>query len=314
MAATTDATRTDRGVAHPLDPLTTDEIARTVAILREGRGLGDEARFVDISLREPEKDELARHEAGEPIPARGRGRRGRPHRADDPRGGGVAGRRRHRHLGHRARRAGRDHARRVRRVRAGGPRRPAIPRGARPAGHLRARERDGRGVVAGRPCRARRAGPAAGVDAVLVPREPRRQRVRPPDRGPLHRRRPQHDGGAARRGHQRRPRPGGVRRVPAGPGRPASRRRARRSRSSSPRARASRSRAARCGGRSGGSGSASRRARGSSCTRSPTTTRTGGGRSCTGRRMPSWSSPTATRARAASARTPTTSASTASAP
>ena len=68
MAATTDATRTDRGVAHPLDPLTTDEIARTVAILREGRGLGDEARFVDISLREPEKDELARHEAGEPIP------------------------------------------------------------------------------------------------------------------------------------------------------------------------------------------------------------------------------------------------------
>ena len=141
MAATTDATRTDRGVAHPLDPLTTDEIARTVAILREGRGLGDEARFVDISLREPEKDELARHEAGEPIPARGRGRRGRPHRADDARGGGVAGRWRHRHLGHRARRAGRDHPRRVRRVRAGGPRRPSLPRGARPARHLRARER-----------------------------------------------------------------------------------------------------------------------------------------------------------------------------
>ena len=68
MAATTDATRTDRGVSHPLDPLTTDEIARTVAILRDERGLGDEARFVDISLREPEKDELARHEAGEPIP------------------------------------------------------------------------------------------------------------------------------------------------------------------------------------------------------------------------------------------------------
>ncbi|HEY7196051.1 MAG TPA: primary-amine oxidase [Gaiellaceae bacterium] len=68
MAATTDATRTDRGVSHPLDPLTTEEIARTVAILRAERGLGDEARFVDISLREPEKDELARHEGGAPIP------------------------------------------------------------------------------------------------------------------------------------------------------------------------------------------------------------------------------------------------------
>ena len=67
MAATTDATRTDRGVAHPLDPLTTEEIARTVAVLREGRGLGDEARFVDIALREPEKDELARHADGAAI-------------------------------------------------------------------------------------------------------------------------------------------------------------------------------------------------------------------------------------------------------
>ena len=110
--------------------------------------------------------------------------------------------------------------------------------------------------------RARRAGPAAGVDAVLVPREPRRQRVRPPDRGAVHRRRPEHDGGAAGRGHERRAGAAGVR-APTAPTRSARcATTCGRSRSSSRRGRASRSRATRCAGRSGGSGSASRQREG----------------------------------------------------
>ena len=57
-----------RAVTHPLDPLTADEITTTVGILRNARGLGDETRFVEIVLREPEKDELARYERGEAVP------------------------------------------------------------------------------------------------------------------------------------------------------------------------------------------------------------------------------------------------------
>ncbi|MDX6513734.1 MAG: primary-amine oxidase [Gaiellaceae bacterium] len=52
---------------HPLDPLSGPELARAAEILRAERGLGDGVRFVEIALREPEKDELARHEAGEPL-------------------------------------------------------------------------------------------------------------------------------------------------------------------------------------------------------------------------------------------------------
>ncbi len=68
MAATRGTTRSDQALAHPLDPLSAEEIELAVAVLREQRELGERARFVEIVLREPEKDELARHEAGEMIP------------------------------------------------------------------------------------------------------------------------------------------------------------------------------------------------------------------------------------------------------
>lgn len=52
---------------HPLDPLSGAEIARAAALLRRERGLGERVRFVEIALREPEKDELALHGRGEPV-------------------------------------------------------------------------------------------------------------------------------------------------------------------------------------------------------------------------------------------------------
>src|ERR1044072_2211556 len=54
-------------VTHPLDPLTAEEIAQTVQVLRHGRGLGDDVRFIEIVLREPDKDELARYRDGEAV-------------------------------------------------------------------------------------------------------------------------------------------------------------------------------------------------------------------------------------------------------
>jgi len=45
--------------AHPLDPLTADEIRRVAATLRQEKGLNDGWRFASIELAEPTKDELA---------------------------------------------------------------------------------------------------------------------------------------------------------------------------------------------------------------------------------------------------------------
>jgi primary-amine oxidase len=52
---------------HPLDPLTAEEIAQAVRVLRRTRELGEDVRFVEIVLREPEKDELARYRDGETV-------------------------------------------------------------------------------------------------------------------------------------------------------------------------------------------------------------------------------------------------------
>ena len=43
------------GVAHPLDPLTVDEIAAAVDIMRTERQLGARVRFVSVTLHEPTK-------------------------------------------------------------------------------------------------------------------------------------------------------------------------------------------------------------------------------------------------------------------
>ncbi|MEI4747859.1 hypothetical protein [Rhodococcus erythropolis] len=47
------------GTAHPLDPLTRDEIEAAVSILRNDRAGANTFRFVQVGLHEPSKAELA---------------------------------------------------------------------------------------------------------------------------------------------------------------------------------------------------------------------------------------------------------------
>jgi primary-amine oxidase len=56
---------TDAGPAHPLDPLTAEEIRQVAAILRRDRSIGATWRFASIELKEPAKDSLPALEAGE---------------------------------------------------------------------------------------------------------------------------------------------------------------------------------------------------------------------------------------------------------
>ena len=44
--------------SHPLEPLTSDEIAAAAELLRAERGLGPTARFVFVTLHEPSKSDL----------------------------------------------------------------------------------------------------------------------------------------------------------------------------------------------------------------------------------------------------------------
>jgi primary-amine oxidase len=56
-------------VAHPLSPLTPDEVAAASAILKEARGLGPSSRFVFVALHEPPKGRVVGWSAGdEPLP------------------------------------------------------------------------------------------------------------------------------------------------------------------------------------------------------------------------------------------------------
>jgi primary-amine oxidase len=51
-------------VAHPLDPLSAEEIRRAAAIVRRDRGVGDGWRFASIELKEPAKADLPALESG----------------------------------------------------------------------------------------------------------------------------------------------------------------------------------------------------------------------------------------------------------
>jgi len=53
------------GVRHPLEPLTAEEIEAVRRILTRARGLAASARFVYVTLREPPKDAVLRHQRGE---------------------------------------------------------------------------------------------------------------------------------------------------------------------------------------------------------------------------------------------------------
>ncbi len=52
---------------HPLDPLTAEEIRIAAAVARKEQGLGDDARFVSITLGEPDKGAVLDYRQGDPI-------------------------------------------------------------------------------------------------------------------------------------------------------------------------------------------------------------------------------------------------------
>ena len=54
-------------VAHPLDPLTADEIRAAVAVARESGRLGGEVLFVRVFLHEPAKPDVLGFREGDPI-------------------------------------------------------------------------------------------------------------------------------------------------------------------------------------------------------------------------------------------------------
>ena len=60
--------RTTTSVAHPLEPLTAEEISATSGLLREAGHVGEASRFVSIVLREPPKADVLAFEAdGAPV-------------------------------------------------------------------------------------------------------------------------------------------------------------------------------------------------------------------------------------------------------
>ena len=56
--------------AHPLDPLSADELEAAVACVRRGRDLAGAVRFVSVEVRDPDKAELAAWRAGGAPPPR----------------------------------------------------------------------------------------------------------------------------------------------------------------------------------------------------------------------------------------------------
>jgi primary-amine oxidase len=65
--AATDTSDRQASATHPLDPLSTDEIRRVVAILRRDRGVGPRWRFGWIELHEPPKQTVGAYSPGDSI-------------------------------------------------------------------------------------------------------------------------------------------------------------------------------------------------------------------------------------------------------
>lgn len=60
-------TETLTRVGHALEPLSVEELAEAVAILRRERGVDDRYRFVQVALKEPAKAAVPATEAGEAV-------------------------------------------------------------------------------------------------------------------------------------------------------------------------------------------------------------------------------------------------------
>jgi primary-amine oxidase len=56
-------TQAQRRVGHPLDPLSAEEIADAVRILREQQSLSERCRFIQVTLREPSKEQVLAYDA-----------------------------------------------------------------------------------------------------------------------------------------------------------------------------------------------------------------------------------------------------------
>ena len=54
-------------IAHPLEPLTPEEIAAAVAILRQEKSLGATTRFATVTLNEPAKETVLGFRPGDAI-------------------------------------------------------------------------------------------------------------------------------------------------------------------------------------------------------------------------------------------------------
>ena len=190
---------------HPLDPLDEHEFRHTAAILRRDEELGGSWRFAAIELLEPDKAAVKAWRPGDPIPRAAFAVLW--NRADNQTWEGVvdltgdrvvswtARRRRHPQL----------HRRRVPRGRRRDARSPRRDRRPGRAWHHRPVAGADRGVDLRQGADAGEVPrPAARLVRHLVPRDPRRQPVRPPGVRPEGRRRHEHPGAARAR---ERPRP-----------------------------------------------------------------------------------------------------------
>ena len=54
-------------ILHPLEPLTPEEIAHAVQIVRTERHLSERVRFVSVNLNEPPKDVVLNFQVGDPV-------------------------------------------------------------------------------------------------------------------------------------------------------------------------------------------------------------------------------------------------------
>ena len=202
MAIATTDPRTD--TAHPLDPLSADEIARAWELIRAKQAPGPRTRVISIALHEPPKDVVLRHQPGAPVEREAFAILLDNAHPDDLRGGRLLDPGARALVGGRARRPAVDRLRRVLRVRGRGARRSALAGGHAQARRHRFQPHHDRPVV-GRELRLRgRGGAPPGSRADLGSPPSHRQRLRPPGGQPPHRRRPQRDEGRRRpglRGH-----------------------------------------------------------------------------------------------------------------
>ena len=275
--------------AHPLDPLTPEELARAVEVVRRDCDLGSRVRFIRVDLEEPAKPELASESP--PSAAASARRHPRQRRQGELRGDHRPGERRRRALDAAGRCPAGDLGRRVRRGRRGGAGRSATTARPWPAAGSPAMPSTRCTSSRGRSARSR---PRTGDSPARSPgcARPTTTSTRTPARWAAGcGRRSERDDGRPRRRPRRRADPAGERGLPRRCGRAVSRRpeAAGDHAAGRPQLRARRPRAALA--EVADAGRVRTRARASCCTRSRYDDDGERRPSATARRSPSWSFP-----------------------